>query len=312
MRIIFMGTPEFALPALAALVESRHDLVGVFTAPDRPAGRGRQPAMSPVKRFALERGLPLYQPPRLRHPAQVDLIRSLLPDLVVVAAYGQILSRDVLATPRLGCLNLHPSLLPRHRGASPVVGTILAGDAEAGVTLMQMDEGMDTGPTVAQRRVPLEGDETAGRLTDRLARLGADLLIETLPGWSAGALPTLPQDPTQATYTRPLDKEDGVLDWTLPAVELERRVRAYDPWPGCHTLWHGQRLRVLAAAVLPGTLGARPGTVAVDPGSDEPVVQTGQDLILLRRLQAEGRKAAGGADFLHGHRDLPGSRLGDG
>lgn len=312
MRIVFMGTPEFALPALAALVESRHDLVGIFTAPDRPAGRGQRPAPPPVKRFALERGLPLYQPPRLRHPAQVELLRSLLPDLVVVAAYGQILPRDVLAIPPLGCLNLHPSLLPRHRGASPVVGTILAGDDEAGVTLMQMDEGMDTGPIVAQRRVPLGGDETTGRLTDLLARLGAELLLATLPAWGAGALEPVPQEQSQATYTRPLSKEDGVLDWTQPALELERRVRAYDPWPGCHTLWREQRLRVLAAAVQPGSLGADPGTVAVDPGSGDPVVQTGHGLLVLRRLQAEGRKAVSGADFLHGQRDFPGSRLLDG
>lgn len=309
MRIVFMGTPEFALPALAALVESRHDLVGIFTAPDRPVGRGQRPAPPPVKRFALERCLPLYQPPRLRHPSQVELLRSLLPDVVIVAAYGQILPRDVLAAPRLGCLNLHPSLLPRHRGASPVVGAILAGDAETGITLMQMDEGMDTGPIVAQQRVPLEGNETAGRLTDQLARLGAELLIETLPAWSAGALQPVPQDDSRSTYTRPLSKEDGVLDWALPAADLERSVRAYDPWPGCHTLWRGQRLRVLAAAVRSGSLEADPGTVAADPDSGDPVVQTGLDLLVLCRLQSEGRKAVSGADFLHGHRDLSGSRL---
>lgn len=310
MRIVFMGTPEFALPALAALREA-YDVVAVFTQPDREAGRGRRPQPPPVKRYAEAHGLPVYQPERLRRPEALAVLKELKPDLIVVAAYGQILPPAVLELPPHGCLNLHPSLLPRYRGASPVAAAILNGDTETGVTVMLIDAGLDTGPIVAQRAVPIEPTDTTGSLTARLAEVGAQLLLEVLPDWTAGRIAPQPQDESRATMTYPLSAADRELDWTRPAVELERRVRALQPWPEAATRWQGKLLKVLAATVLPGREDSVPGrVVALAPPSPTPVgVETGQGVLGLLQVQLQGGRAMSAREFLNGHRAFLGSQL---
>jgi methionyl-tRNA formyltransferase len=225
-RIVFMGSPAFAVPALERLADS-YEVVAVVTQPDRPAGRKRRLTAPPVKAAALARGLPVWQPPTLRTPQAVARLRALAPDLVVVVAFGQILRANVLEIPPHGCLNLHGSLLPKYRGAAPVPATILSAETETGVTLMRMDEGMDTGPVIAQATCPIAPDDTTATLRDKLCHLGADLLIETLPRWLAGEVTLQPQDDSQATYCHPIAKSDGRLDWQLSAEELARRVRAF-------------------------------------------------------------------------------------
>jgi methionyl-tRNA formyltransferase len=305
-RVIFMGTPEFAVPSLAMLVEEGYDLVAVVTQPDRPAGRGRELTSSPVKRYALAHNLPVLQPETLRPPEAVAQLASLQPDLIVVAAFGMLLRPNVLAIPPKGCINVHASLLPRHRGASPITAAILAGDPVTGVTIMLMDEGMDTGPILAQATMEIRPDDTAGTLGERLARQGADLLAATLPMWLAGGLYPQPQPAEGATVCRPLHKEQGQIDWTRSAMEIERMVRAYQPWPGAFTFWRGQRLKILRAHVVEGT--ADPGTVIRwDEGA---AVGTGQGLLALDEVQLAGRRAMSIAEFLRGQQAILGARLG--
>ena len=233
LKVVFMGTPDFAVPVLGALVEAGHDVAGVYTQPDRRAGRGRSSAASPVKRYALAHGLPVLQPASLRKDEQAaTTLGALAPDVVVVAAYGLFLPTAMLETPRLGCLNIHPSLLPRRRGPSPVASAILEGDATTGVTVIRLDDRMDHGPIIAQRRTPICPHETAGALTARLFRLGAELLLERLPGLDRGVLVPVDQDESLATDTSRLVKQDGEIDWGRPAEYIARQVRAYDPWPG--------------------------------------------------------------------------------
>jgi methionyl-tRNA formyltransferase len=310
-RIVFMGTPEFAVPVLEALAD-HHDLVGVITQPDRPAGRGganARPVPPPAKEAALARGLPVYQPSTLRTPEAVEQIARWRPDVVVVAAFGQILRPAVLTLPPHGCLNVHASLLPCYRGAAPIPAAILAGEPVSGVTLMVMDKGLDTGPILAQKEWPLAPDETTSSLAGSLARQGARLVVEILPYWLAGLLRPQPQDESQATWSRPLTKEDGLLDWSRPAVMLDRQVRACDPWPGTYTWLGNERLRILRAYPrrewsgegLPGQIveaGARIGVVA------------GQGLLELLEVQLAGKKALTADLFARGRRGLIGSRLG--
>ncbi|MDD3828414.1 MAG: methionyl-tRNA formyltransferase, partial [Anaerolineae bacterium] len=284
-RIVFMGTPDFAVPSLQALARD-HQVVGVVTQPDRPAGRGRRLVAPPVKEAAGALGLEVIQPPTLRRPEAVERLVAWRPDLVVVAAFGQILRPEVLAIPPHGCLNVHASLLPRYRGAAPIPAAILAGDERTGVTIMRMDEGLDTGPMLAQADWPIRPDDTTGSLTADLARLGASLLVEALPGWLEGRIAPRPQDDAQATYCRTLQKEDGLLDWALTASHLDRQVRACDPWPGAYTAWAGQRLKILRARPLPGRPGpggAGPGrVVALAPGAG---VVTGEGVLALLQVQ---------------------------
>lgn len=310
LRIVFMGTPEFAIPSLDRLNAEGHEIAAVYTQPDRPAGRSGQPIPSPVKRAAVRHGLPVLQPRSLRRPEEVERLRGLAPDVIALAAYGLILPQSVLDIPRLGGLNVHPSLLPRHRGPSPVVGALLAGDRETGVSIMLMDAGMDTGPVLVQVRTPIAPEDTAGTLTERLARTGADLLAGTIPGWASGSLTPQPQDGALATYTTMLRKEDGLLDWSQPAEVLARRVRAYQPWPGCYAMWNGRQLKVLEAVAEPrGAPDAPPGTVVpvVREGAG---VQTADGILVLKRVQLEGRKALAAAEFLRGAQGFAGSRLG--
>ncbi len=325
MRLIFMGTPHFAVPALEALAGARTpgrlapdgvEIVAVVTRPDKPSGRGQGVVLSPVKEKALALGLPVWQPGPLRRPENLAELRRLAPEVIVVAAFGQILRREVLELPRFGCINVHASLLPRHRGASPIAAAILAGDQETGVTIMQMDEGLDTGAMLAQRSMPIAPDETTGTLTEKLSRLGAELLLETLPRWFAGTLMPQPQDESQATQTRLLTKEDGVIDWQLPAEVIARQVRAYTPWPGTATTWRGKTLKVLRATALPSGAGVSPaepaGKVSLRSfdGAQALVAQCGQGLLRLDVIQLEGKRALSANEFLRGQSAIIGEILG--
>jgi len=330
-RIVFMGSPDFALPVLRRLLQSEHKVVAVYTQPDRPAGRGRALQAPPAKTLALAHGVPVFQPARVSAPDSVQELAKLAPDLIVIAAYGQILKQPVLDVPRRGVLNVHPSLLPRHRGAAPVAAAILAGDKEAGVTIMQTELALDAGPILAQRRVAISPHDTTGILTERLAEEGADLLMEVLPAWLDGRLVPTPQDASKATYAPILRKEDGRVDWGLPAEDIWRRVRAFTPWPGAFTHLDGQPLRLLDTwplavgdegqpAVLParqaGTVGPCPPGADVSGQAGLPVRQagfavvTGRGLLAIMRLQLAGRRALPATDFLRGQRGLMGKRLG--
>lgn len=307
-RVVFMGSASFSLPALRVLLEEGYEVAAVVTAPDRPAGRSRQVRPGPVKTFALEKGLSLWQPETLRTPEAWERLRVLAPQVIVVAAYGEILRPEVLALPPYGCLNLHPSLLPRWRGPSPVAATILAGDRETGVTLIRMDAGMDSGPILAQEVLPLSGQERQGELSARLAEMGAELLRRTLPAWLAGEIVPQPQEENRATYCRPLRKEDGRIDWTKPATYIERMVRAYDPWPGTYTFFRDRRLHIWRATVRPETFHGPPGTVHLD--GRRLLVATGEGSLSLEEVQWEGKRRLPIREFLLGQRGLEGTCLG--
>ncbi|HEY76831.1 MAG TPA: methionyl-tRNA formyltransferase [Thermoflexia bacterium] len=303
-----MGSPEFAVPSLKAVARA-YRVVGVVTQPDRPAGRGGRLRPPPVKVAAQELGVPIYQPESLRTTEAVERLAAWEPDVVVVAAFGQILPPSMLDLPRYGCLNVHASLLPRWRGAAPVAAAILAGDPVTGVTLMKMDEGVDTGPILAQRAEPIRPDDTTGSLTARLAQKGADLLLEVLPLYLNGDLVPRPQPEEGVTYCRPLKKEDGRLDWTRPAVELERRVRAMTPWPGAFTTWEGKHLKVLRAALLADWEGVEPPGTVVPVGKGAAVV-AGEGALELLEVQLAGRRPLPIDAFLRGQRAFLGAMLG--
>jgi methionyl-tRNA formyltransferase len=311
MRILYMGSPAFAVLPLEALAAAGHTIVGVVTQPDRPVKRSAAPVPPPVKVAAERLGLPVLQPPTLRDPEVVAILAALAPDVGVVAAYGEILRRNVLAIPPLGYLNIHPSLLPRHRGPTPVAGAIMAGDRETGVTVMRLDPGMDSGPILAQVHVPLPADARADRLTDELFALGARLLVEVLPLYAAGQVVPREQNHAQATVTRLLNKEDGVIDWSLPALVIERMPRAYAPWPGAHTTWQGQGLRVLESAVVADWIGPEPpGSIVGQGASGGPLAATGSGALELRTVQPAGKRPMSGAAWLNGLRNRAG-RLGN-
>jgi methionyl-tRNA formyltransferase len=298
-RLIFMGSPEFALPSLKGLA-SRYQVVGVVTQPDRPAGRGRVLTPPPVKQLAAQLGLPSIQPQRLKEPEVMSQLQVWAPDLIVVAAFGQILRPAVLDLPRYGCLNVHASLLPRWRGAAPIQAAILSGDPETGVTIMRMDPGVDTGPILSQRSIPILPDDTADSLGQRLAQLGADLLIDTLPAHLEGSLVPRPQDSTQATLAPILKKEDGLLDFSQAAETLVRQVRAFHPWPGAYLPWHGAPLKVLRARQVDSAPG-EPGQRLIC--AELPAVQTGRGWLVLEQVQPAGKKPMTGTAFLRGAHD---------
>ena len=307
-RTIFMGTPEFAVPILKALDEG-HEIAGVVTQPDRPAGRGRKLTASPVKEFAERRSLEVYQPQGFADPGAVQRLADWQPEVIVVAAFGQILPPAVLELPPHSCLNIHGSLLPRYRGAAPISAAILAGDEKTGVTAMLMDEGMDTGPILAQAEMAIGPSDTTGTLTAELAQLGAQLLIDTLPAWLEGRITPQHQDDDQATYCSLLRKEDGRLDWSRSVGYLDRQVRACDPWPGTYTCWQGRRLKVLRVYPRPKT--SAPGTIGqvveLDPGIG---VVTGQGALELLEVQLAGKKPMDIEVFVRGQQDFVGSPLG--
>lgn len=311
-RIVFMGTPAFAVPTLRALMHSgEYTVVGVVTQPDRPVGRGRQVRPSPVTQVAHEHGLPLIQPAGLRKdPAAVEQLRAWSPDVIAVAAFGQILRREVLDIPSHGCLNVHASLLPRWRGAAPINHAILAGDEVTGVSIMQIQPGLDDGPVLLSASLPIRPEDTTATLGPRLAELGAELLLAALPGWLAGTLRATPQDESRVTLAPPLEKEQGRLDWSRPAATLERQVRACDPWPGTFTTWQGRALKILRASRVPPGAGpaAAPGeVVALDRGL---AVGTGDGLLRLEQVQLEGKRAVLGTEFVRGYAQVIGSRMG--
>jgi methionyl-tRNA formyltransferase len=322
MRVVFMGTPEFALPSLRALVEGGYNIVGVYTRPDRLAGRGRTLTPPAVKTAAFDYGLPVFQPPGLRRPEAVEELASLRPDVIVVCAFGVILRQAVLDIPAKGVLNIHPSLLPRHRGASPIAAAILAGDEQTGVTIMLMDPGMDTGPILSQQAIPISPWDTSGSLGERLAEVGAELLLEVLPRWLADEIEPQPQDDSLASQAPLLRKEDGAIDWNLPAIDIWRRVRAFNPWPGAFTTLAGQTLLIWEAWPLSVDSEEVPGTLLPltpeqrqmlppEGGEKETLaVQTGEGLLAILRLQQAGRRSLTAAEFIRGQRNLFGRRLG--
>lgn len=322
LRILFLGTPPFALACLSALhtaaAQAGWQVVGVVTQPDRRAGRGKKMIAPPVKTFALEQRLPVLQPERLRQRSgprlaeqtgTLEELRMLAPHLIVVAAYGQILPPPVLEIPTFGCLNVHASLLPAYRGASPITAALLDGLDETGVSIMLMDEGMDTGPVLAQAHLPTRAEDTTDSLSGRLAARGAQLLLETIPHWLAGDVAPLPQAGLTAppSVCRLVKKQDGRIDWTLPAVRIERMIRAYTPWPSAFTTWKGQRFKLLQGAVLPGK--AAPGLVVETGGRF--AVGTGQRLLQLHEVQPAGKRRMTLSTFLNGAPDFVGSRLGE-
>ena len=320
VRTVFMGTPEFAVPALNVLLRDGYNVVGVWTRQDQPAGRGQQVEVSPVKQVAMERGFLIQQPRTLRSPDALAALAALAPDLVVVAAYGLILPQTVLDLPRFGCVNVHGSLLPRHRGAAPIAAAILAGDAETGVSIMLMDAGVDTGPVLCTAALPIASDDTTGGLTTKLARLGGELLVATLPRYLAGEIDPQPQPTDGATYAPRLEKEAGKIDWRESAALIERKVRAYQPWPSAYTSWHGQRVKILRARVRMGDQGSgirsqesggrNPGEVIAGERGAVGVV-TGGDVLWLEEVQAAGKRPVLASAFVAGARGFVGSRLGE-
>ena len=311
MRIVYMGTPSYAVTPLAGLLESGHEVAGVVTQPDRPAGRGRGMPPPPVKVYAESRGLRVLQPATLRDASAQDEIRALEPEAIVIAAYGLILPRAVVEAPPLGCVNIHPSLLPRHRGPSPVAFTILEGDEAAGVSLMLLDRGTDSGPVLAQEERPSQPYDTTGALTDELFERGAALLARVLPAYGRGEIAPAPQDDSLATYARKLTKEDGAIRWELPAVALWRQVRAFTPWPGSYTRWRGGLLKVVEAVPMPELIDSTPGTVLKLPtgGPASVGVATGDGVLGLVKVQPEGRRVMDASEFLQGRADFVGSTL---
>lgn len=307
MRLIFAGTPEFAAQALQALIAAGHEIALVLTQPDRPAGRGMKLLPSAVKQVAQQHGLPVAQPQHLKAADSWDMLRAIQADVMVVAAYGLLLPAEVLAIPRLGCLNIHASLLPRWRGAAPIQRAILVGDSETGITIMQMDIGLDTGAMCLTRSIPILADDTAETLHDRLAQLGGEAIVAALQQLQAGSLPQVPQDNALATYAGKLSKAEGQIDWCLDATLIERAVRAYQPFPVAYTQWQQQPLRIFAATI--GTGNGEPGTVlAVDRQGIE--VACGRGSLLLTELQKTGGKRMPVAAFLSGNTIPPGERLG--
>jgi methionyl-tRNA formyltransferase len=309
MRILFAGTPEFAVPPLQRLLDGPHSICAVYTQPDRPAGRGRTVKPSPVKQLAEARGLPVLQPETLKSPEEQDRLRALAPDLMVVVAYGLILPKAVLEIPKLGCVNIHASLLPRWRGAAPIQRAVLAGDAETGVTIMFIEPRLDAGPMLLKKACPVQPLETAGELHDRLSRLGAEALAEVLPALQAGTVRPEVQDESQVTYAAKLEKQEAPLDWNKPAVELERQVLAFNPWPVAETAYRGATLRVWRAEALDEPVPAAPGTLLNRPKALE--VATGQGVLRLLEVQLPGGRRMSAQAFCAAH-PVVSERLGGG
>jgi len=302
-RIVFAGTPEFSVAALNALHTAGHRIVAVYTQPDRPAGRGRTLSASPVKRRALELGLHVEQPATLKSAESAAGLASHDPDLMVVVAYGLILPQAILDVPRLGCLNIHASLLPRWRGAAPIQRAILAGDTRTGVTIMKMDAGLDTRPMLLVRSLEIGATENAGSLHDRVAMLGADAISDAIGPWMAGSVEPVAQPPDGVTYAAKIRKEEAVIDWSRTAGEIARQVRAFNPWPVAETRWQGQQLRIWEAEPRDTGPGALPGTV-VEATGGRLSVAAGSGSLEIRRLQLAGRNATSAAEFLNAHQLL--------
>jgi methionyl-tRNA formyltransferase len=317
-----MGTPQFAVPALEALItgskpgqvlEEGYEIVKVITRPDKPSGRGKEILYSPVKQLALSQSIPVWQPGSLKRQENIDALASFQADLYIVAAFGQILPQAVLDLPRHGTLNIHASLLPKYRGVSPISESILHGDTETGITIMLIDAGVDTGPILLQRTIPIAEDDTTGSLTARLAVLGASALVEALPLWIQGKITPQPQDDRFASHTRMLRKEDGKIDWSLPAVALAREVRAFTPWPGAYAYWGNRLLKIISAHAVQSTriTQVRFGTVGLYKENERQklTVTTGDGLLAIEKLQLEGKKVMNADEFLRGYARIVGETL---
>ncbi|MFC1988163.1 methionyl-tRNA formyltransferase [Chloroflexota bacterium] len=310
MRVVFMGTPEFAVPSLEHLILNQYQMVAVYTRPDKTAGRGRSLVPSPVKRVAINRKLSVMQPVSFKEAGVVAQLAGFHPDVIVVAAFGQILPQPVLDIPTYGCINIHPSLLPEFRGASPVAAALLAGNEFTGVSIMLLDRGLDTGPVLARAQIPISVQDTTGSLTAKLSRVAAQLLLEVLPCWVRGELTPHPQDEAEATYASELTKESGEIDWHLPAVDIWRRVRAFYPWPGCYTRWQGRQLKILEAVPLPEERALEVGQVVTpDKGGAVLGVNTRDGVLGILKIQLEGKRAMSGTEFVRGQRQLIGAIL---
>ncbi|MBN1428264.1 MAG: methionyl-tRNA formyltransferase [Anaerolineae bacterium] len=310
-RTIFLGTPDFAVPILQALIDCPSvDVVGVVTQPDRPAGRGQRVIASAVKQHAEVLDLPILQPESLRDSTVIEHLRSWSPDIMVVAAFGQILRRPALEMTLHGCINVHASLLPRWRGAAPIQYAIRAGDRETGITIMKMDAGLDTGPILAQKAIPIDAEETGATLHDKLAVLGAQMLIGILPGYLSGDLVPRPQPEAGVTLAPSLKKSEGQIDWKQTSGDIDRLVRAFYPWPGTFTFWNGELLKIVKGSPCPGrNIGQPPGTVTLEENSL--TVQTGKGVYKLKEVQPAGKKPMSDQAFLAGHPNVIGAMLGD-
>lgn len=310
-RVVFMGTPEFAVPSLRALADDgRYEIVGVITQPDRPAGRGKKLTACPVKQFALERGLPVFQFEKIRLPEGVARMKALAPDVAVTAAFGQILTQELLDIPARGTINVHASLLPRYRGSAPINWCILNGETETGVTIMRTDAGIDTGDMLRARSTPIGDMETAGELTARLSQLGAELLAETLPDYLAGKIAPVKQDPEKASYQPMLKKAMGEVDWTRPAHEIACQVRGLNPWPCAFTQLNGEALKLYLARPVEWDDGAEPGAVVASSAREGLVVRCGKGALEIMEMQAPGGKRMAAKAYLAGRRIDVGTRLG--
>lgn len=312
MKIIYMGTPDFAVPALAALVDAGYEVAGVVTQPDKPKGRGKTLVPTPVKEEALKHGIPVYQPKKVREPEFVETLKEIGPDIIIVAAFGQIIPKEILDMPKFGCINIHASLLPKYRGAAPIQQAVINGDEEAGITIMKMGTGLDTGDMISQASVLLTKDETGGSLFDRLADLGAELLVKTLPSIFDRTAVYEPQPEESPTpYAGMITKQMGLLDFHKSAEELERLIRGMDPWPSAYTFLNGKSLKVWKAAVEQNVSGQEePGTVT---GTDKEGIHVtcGQGSLILKEIQLEGKKRMDAAAFLRGYPVETGTMLKD-
>lgn len=309
MRVIFMGTPDFAVGTLNAIADAGHEVVLAVTQPDKPKGRGNNMQFPPVKEAALARGIEVYQPERVRRPECVEYLRQYEPDMIVVVAFGQILTREILEMPRYGCINVHASLLPKYRGAAPIQWAVINGEEVSGVTTMRMDEGIDTGDMIARVEVPLAADETGGSLFDRLAEAGAALCVETIAAIEAGTAVYTPQDEAMATHVGMISKKLGKIRWDMSADQIERLIRGLNPWPSAYTSLDGRILKIWGAKVLPGGDGSRAGYVA-EANSRELIVQTGEGRLSLTEVQLEGKKRMSIDAFLRGYEVQTGTYLG--
>ena len=314
MKVVYMGTPEYATYPLEKLLLEGHDVVGVYTQPDRQSGRGKQMNQPPVKVLAESKGLDVFQPKSLRERDSATILEKLKPDIIVVAAYGIILPSSVLMIPAVGTINIHPSLLPLYRGPTPVASAILKGDSVTGVTIMQVDEGTDTGPVIVQQEERIKDEDTTIELTYRLFKKGANLLTQQLTNYYEGKIKLSKQEEWKATYTKKLNKDSGEVNWRQPAVDIWRQIKAYTPWPGSYTMWNNKRIKLLD--VWPDSLNIKPiteiGTVFMDQTKRPHVcsVQTGYGLLTLKTIQMEGKKATGIEDFVNGRPDFAKANLG--
>lgn len=300
MRIIFMGTPDFAVPCLKALIDNNHEIACVITQPDRPKGRGNKLTPPPVKEFALQYGLEVFQPEKVRTPEAVEKIKSYNSDIIVVVAFGQILPPSILNIPKYGCINVHASLLPKFRGASPIHWSIISGEKTTGVTTMFMDEGMDTGDMLLKSETPIYEKETTQELHDRLSQMGAELLIKTIRQIESGQITRIPQDSSDATYTKLLTKEMGNIDWTKSAVEIKNLVRGTYPWPGAYTYYEGEKFKIFSVETAEQNKGEKPGAI-IEVTKNEILVQSGNGIVILKDIQAENGKRMSVEEYLRGH-----------